>query len=1008
MNAMKYISKLIGILALSLSAVVGCVKEDGDKLPEGTFKIDMDTYSLIALDQNAQVFFVPVKTNVPESEWTFVSDASWCHVGRSLTAEKGVMVSVDDNTDKEQQRTAVISVRALGNEYTMRVVQTGYGPAIIVKNATIGPEGGQLIMEVVSNVDLNMSLVGSPEFDAEDGENWIRFAGTQATTKSFATTRFAYNIDVNELPVERKATVQLKAKDSADSAADTKCVITQSSISVTSTEVFSDNKVKALSVVASQTSAYEGPAENLIDGSYATYYHSPYETTTTFPVTLEFEFYGDERIDYISVMHRGTAANPGSNWRGQFGTVNIYYKVNATDAYTLAQTYDFGGRGGYQTVNLDTPIDKATWIKFEILDDADPNHVNYSDGQYVTCGEVEFYNSNREEVNSWISKIFTDLSCSELKSGVTKKDIIQMNAVSPYLATNVAMPLLMGTYDESDKEFRIHSYEPYSDNRINKALVTQYYTAMDNPTGILVEEGKDILVCVDQIPAGQTVALAIYGEDGEYGPNYGGGGGGDNSEGYDQYTALQAGVNTVRIQKPGMAYVMNTAETLSASSKHVKVHILPGCGSVQGYFDPARMTDDRYKELLNRCTYPYFLIKGEKCMFLFHTNQLRSDFPLSIRGGIGAWDDLVRWEHELMGLDKHPEFNNHMMAVTSSNPDVYMNATNRRVQFGVKTINWICDPEQLILPTEGAGVCAIWGPAHEMGHVNQMAINWRSTTESSNNLFSNYANYMLSGGEEGEYYKTRWSRGDKLNKLANDFADKKPWALLGDGSYQNEDPGLHMRMNWQLWTYYMHAGFKADFFPALFEYFRDGHQLPNADGPKYGRSEDLGLAQLEYYEACCTVAGEDLTDFFEVWGFFREIDQQYEQYGKAYYGVTDVMINASKARVRDMNLPKAAPIQYLEDRAKFGGETYCDMGYWTQFKNKEKITKSPKASVSGKKVTLSDCDQAVSVEVRQGTTKEGTLLYFSNMFNFDCPVTLTGNTLWAVQSDGERIKVTVQ
>ena len=31
-----------------------------------------------------------------------------------------------------------------------------------------------------------------------------------------------------------------------------------------------------------------------------------------------------------------------------------------------------------------------------------------------------------------------------------------------------------------------------------------------------------------------------------------------------------------------------------------------------------------------------------------------------------------------------------------------------------------------------------WGPAHEIGHVHQAAINWASSTESSNNLFSNY------------------------------------------------------------------------------------------------------------------------------------------------------------------------------------------------------------------------------------------------------------------------------
>ena len=255
---------------------------------------------------------------------------------------------------------------------------------------------------------------------------------------------------------------------------------------------------------------------------------------------------------------------------------------------------------------------------------------------------------------------------------------------------------------------------------------------------------------------------------------------------------------------------------------------------------------------------------------------------------------------------------------------------------------------------------------------------------------------------------TRWSRGKKISDLAADYAAKRPWAILGDGSYQGEDPELHMRLNWQLWNYYHKCGYKTDFFPALFNYFRDGHQLPNQNAlDYYGRVENAGLCQLEYYEACCVVSGQDLTDFFDAWGFFRTIDQTYSQYGETKYTVTDAMINASKARVRDMNLPKAAPIQYLEDRTKHGGVTYSEMGYYTQFKDKVTITKSPKATVSGNKVTLSDCDQAVAVEVRRGTTDTGELLFFANTNSFTVPnsVSLSGATLWAVQYDGKRVKV---
>ena len=1006
---MKSVIKHIGILAILAASVISCFKENQETLPPGTFKIDTDQYSEIALGQEAQVAFIPVITNIPEDQWTFESNADWCQIGRSLTAEKGVMISVSDNTDKEELRRAQVAVKAGSSEYTMTVIQTGYGPAIIVKDVSIGPEGGLLYLDVISNIVIDESLAQKPSSNAEDGEDWIRFYGMNVT-KSFATTRFTFQVDVNELPDKREATVLLKAADAADSKADTKCVITQNSISITSTNIFTDEKVTVLSARDNQKveSRWSGGFGALYDGSYESFYHSPASDDggTEFPVRLEFEFYGDSRIDYINVMHRGSGGNPGTHYRGQFGKVNVYYKLNATDEYTFLQQQDFGGNGGYQTINLSTPIQNATWIMLEVLQEgSDPRSASTDDGQYVCCAEVEFFNSNRVEVNEWISKIFKDLSCSELRDGVTKRDIVKMNAISPYLATNVAMPLLNGEYKDEEKDFRIHSYEPYSDSHVNKALVMQYYTSMNNPTGIEVRSGQDILVCVDQIPDGQTVSLAVYGEESEFGPNYGGGG---ESESINQNTLLTAGINTIRITADGMAYIMNTVPETNradmATFKNVKVHILPGCGTVQGYFDPARHSDEQYQDLLNRCTYKYFVVKGEKCMFLFHTNQLRSDWPKSIRSGIGVWDDIVRWQFELMGLDKVKWFNNHMMAVTSSNPEVYMNATNRRVQFGTGTIAQICSREKM---QEGDAQGTIWGPAHEMGHINQMAINWRSCTESSNNLFSNYCVMKLAG--EPFPSDTRWSRGKMIADLAADYAARRPWAILGDGSYQGEDPELHMRMNWQLWNYYQRCGYKADFFPALFDYFRNGHQLPNQSAlDYYGRVENAGLCQLEYYEACCAVAKEDLTDFFDAWGFFRTIDQTYSQYGSTKYTVTDAMINASKARVRDMKLPKAAPIQYLEDRTTHGGTTYSQMGYYTLFRDKTAITKTPTASVSATTVSLNNCDQAVAVELRRGTDESGELLYFSNMFTFNAPVTLAGNSLWAVQYDGKRVKVTVQ
>lgn len=880
---------------------------------------------------------------------------------------------------------------------------------------TVGAEGCEIGVEVVSNVDLDEALIQIPEYNIVDGEGWITYIGKSTALRSSSNVLYKFRIAPNSLPDSRQASIRFRPSNSDYAKAEKLFkLIQEKSDALPSDDMISNERVMPLSVTANQTSNNErsynnGPAALLIDGDYSTYYHSPWPnefgTGTVFPVTWEFEFSGTERISYINIMHRGATASSAGHARGRIGKVNVYWRSAGMSDYARVQAFDLGGNGGYQTLYLDIPLGNVYMMKLEVLDG------DFSAGAtsqpYIATAEVEFYDSNRGDVNEWIDRVFEDRSCSALKEGVTRDDIIMMNTVAPYLATNVALPLFYNTYDPDEYRFRVHSYEPYSDIHLNRALLTRLYSAMDNPTGIEVTAGEEIYVCLDQVPDGQTVSLAIYGESGEYGPNFGGGG---DQEGYDQNVVLRPGINDVKVAASGMAYVMNTVkvsdfrnpETTPVSSfKPAKVHILPGGGKVQGYFDKNLHTDAEYADMLSKCTYKYFMVKGDKVLFLFHTDQLRNDWPESIRSGIDTWDDFNTWQQELMGLDSKSWFNNHIMVVSSTNPSVFLNAANRRVQIAASVIKNVS--REII--TAGTGQASIWGPSHELGHVNQGAINWKSTTESSNNLFSNYIVFRLGGDN---YYTTYWSRGGTIANLADSYAAAKPWMLLGSSSsYQNEDPELHMRMNWQLWNYFHNCGYMEDFFPELFEYLRT-NPLPSEMASYVGLTEDAGLSQLKFYEAVCKVSGMDLTEFFDVWGFFRPVNQSYSQYGTVQYTVTDEMISASKARVAAMNLTAGAPIQYLEDRTTHGNKTYSQMGYYTLYKDRAVIGGSPTAIVSGRIAAISGCDNAVAVELRSGAASTGRLLYFANMNNFTIPAGLSfeGNSLWAVQYDGTRIRIT--
>lgn len=963
----------------------GCSKDDTETMGVGTFEI-ADEHLAYNFTQDQEIVFIPVRTNVPITEWTLSSsDNTWCKVSKSYSNERGLELAVLASEEPDV-RSATVKVSAGGHEYTIQVQQLGYGPAILVSNRTIPAEGGAVQVTVTSNIEYT---IGSPQFDTQDGTTWLVAATDAVSTRAFADRIYPFTAEANMLPYKRTAQIAVIPVDPQYANSAATCTLTQETQIVTPDSKLEDERVPALSVTANQAHAGNGP-ELTIDGDVSSNYHSPWQLpyddpTTTFPVEFEYTFDGTAPLDYITLLS-------GASGNGLPGNVVISYKQQGATEYVSvfdsSSPYNLQQRGGLQTIHFPTRLQNVETLKLSFLDGSGDNG---SSGGFISLYEVEFFQSKKDAINAEILKVFTDLSCMELREGVTRTEITALYALAPYLAQEVAVPLLEGTYDPEEYEFRAQSYAPYSNNEINLQLFTKMYSRMDNPTGIEVKAGDKILVCVDKVPAGQSLSLAVYGEASDgYGPNYGGMSQGNAYDTVDQEVTLIAGLNSIDITAPGMCYVMNTAAQLSAASEAVKVHILRGCGTVQGYFDLARhQTDEKYQALLSKCTYKYFVVKGHKMIFNFHTSQLRADAPSAIVSGIQAWDDILTWQQELMGLEDSEYFNNHIMAVSSTNPSAYMDASNRRVNFSATSALYkIITREQLLAAEDNA-----WGPAHEVGHINQGAINWKSASESTNNLFSNYVIYKM-----GKY----GSRGDMLSELALSWVEQETWALLGDATHQGEDTELHMRMNWQLWIYYHLCGFDTEFWPKLFQLLRDD-PLPSEFS-----TDDPGASQLKFAVKACEAAGQDLTEFFEAWGFFRPLDITYSQYGEARYLVTEAMIADAKAQIAAKGYPKAAPIQYIEDRQVKDGTLYCDMGYYTTFQEKKTITKTPTYTVSGRTYTVSDCDEAVAVEIRKaGSSGPGDLIYFSNVSHFTVPdgADLTNTQLYAVQADGQRILI---
>lgn len=693
-------------------------------------------------------------------------------------------------------------------------------------------------------------------------------------------------------------------------------------------------------------------------------YHSKWGQSADFPVILEYYFEGNTDIDYF-IYH----TNSGN---GTFGKFDVYTQTKENTEYVHQGSYDFNMRNSPSIASLKTPV-KATKVKFE---------VHSGKNGYVSCDEMQFFKKNKKNtLEEQLLTVFTDITCSEIKPDVTQEQIEAL----PEFFIQTASALKDDSYNKWEKEFRIREYCPYSsaDEWADK-LMTRKYGDLDNPTGIYVNEGDEVVVLVGNTH-GQSISIQNIGEE--------------TSKGYAQTSVngdiypLKEGVNKLTAKQTGMLFVMYNTNIQNPDAQPIKIHIPLGGGKVCGFFSlKEHQTNEKYKELIDKADYKYFCVIGNAIILYFHHKQLKAAVPYDILSSIELWDNMIQWQQELMGIeDVHPkQMNNHIFAISPEGG--YMWASEGRIGFVYTALGDILRKSYLMASRNS------WGPAHEIGHVHQGAINWASTTESSNNLFSNYTIYKFgqncSRGTElavPEYA----ANVKKATLVFRRCVENKAWCDFGT-DYQGEDPEMHARMNWQLWNYYHRCGYNPQFFPTLFKLMRENRVS----------TQDPGENQMMYARMACRAANENLTDFFERWGFFVPISMKVNQYGTYNYIVTDAMIKETKEFMKQFPAPKHA-FYYLEDRKKGDpglDTTPPDVGYFTQFAEDMKITKQITYTISGHQVNVQNGEQAVAFEIKENDN----LKYFGTSFQFEVPNTISPDRvkLYAVQADGVRIEMT--
>jgi hypothetical protein len=956
---MKHCIKWKFLLAalLSLPFFGRCEKEkEPDFLELGEERVDftsIKTFKSISVSTNVAGW----TAEVPSAE------ASWCTATLQRTSLK-IDVGQNEGID---QREAIITVRAGAVSKQLIVTQLGLKGDVLIDprdNSTqltsfrVPRPGSIITFKVTANVDYVI---------VNEAGSWVR--GTEAESAGGGTGEktFSYTVDGNPDDTTRSGRLVFKKANGEPLKttlnSDVAVTIVQAGTFevVQASGIKNDIKIGVISGTASSERTGEGIGRSF-DGDASTLYHSAYDNAS-YPVTLEYNLDPTSAsLDYLIYYPR---TDGGIN--GIFKEVQIFVKRRGAADFVKEKEYDFGGLSVATRVDFDSSLHSVEAVRFVVNSGAgDPGNTR----ALVSCAEMEFYRVNPTNFDPLT--LFTGAACDELKPGVTDEDIA--NCPNP-LFRNIAYFVKKGDYP---REFRIATYNAYPNPedaaRHNK---TATYSKYDNPTGIYVRRGDELVVLVEGMD-NHAVSLRIqdlsqsydaggilFSADEQGTPeasdakrlaaaatplcaHYGSASGSHakskaavrpKSEVVSEpqpnaSCPLHNGINKMYAASDGLVYIMYMSSDYQ-NAPAIKAHF--ATGQVNGYFDGRRHYQSDWNRLLAAAPYEYFDVIGKYAHLTFPTQSFKTYTGSRGPELISLYDKLVYLEWKFMGLlsssDEHFEGvgrvpslyedpdgyggrqKNHMyLHVTYG--DNFMFASSYHTGYNISTMSTVCSVEALLNESDSRD--AIWGPAHEVGHVNQTrpGLKWSGMTEVTTNLHSIYVQSHLNGNE-GRLVNTRlqkesmMSEGGHVNryqKAMNVYmVDKKPH------NYTGEDMDLFCKLVplWQVHLYLTEAlGMQGTHGNGIYEDIYEAiRQRPVTDDARNG-----GWQQLAYVKLVCQKAQLNLEDFFASYGFLTAGTFNIDDYGVSSFTITEEQVNEAKTYISQWPKPTMSKeFQYICD-----------------------------------------------------------------------------------------------
>ena len=626
-------------------------------------------------------------------------------------------------------------------------------------------------------------------------------------------------------------------------------------------------------------------------------------------------------------------------------------------------------------------------------------------------GNLERYypeeSDSSDVVNNMAGNFFEDAACTELKSefkAMSDEELMASMAEAgmPQYMISIALKLKNEDWAAYERDFRIHSYKAYSDAGYwNSKLKTTGGSFMGNPTGIYTTGYDPLYVFVDSdVPSGATLYMA-------------GCAGNDLVSSATQGKMLKKGLNVVDGKANALFYIIYTADTKSMTKTlgewpDIKIHIEGG--TVNGYYDVARKSDSDYKAILAAATHERFTVKGGQSLFNFKTSTYRKVWPSTIDKSICWFDSLTVWEKELAGISESVAsgkragapfyltggesyfplyYNNPNFAIEGEETDGgFANSASFRTMYNTQGC------VQSSFDVSRTASFDDWCAAHECGHNNQGPITVEGGTEVSNNLFSNYIRFHTG---------LVTTSGAPFSTIMDEYMRHEPFFTRPLDS--------QMRMYWQLYLYYHLAQRNTSFYPELFNALReDPLTLYNSNN-----------GCLKFVRKACEIVGEDLTEFFTIWGFFEPLtNYTVNDYGAHSMTVTQADINSTLAEIAQYPV-KNREILFIEDRVDYvpttdflttAGQHRRESERVGQCGSVGQFTDYVPGACAPSEYTYMRADSLYAVEGEGGLgfvalDANDNLVFAANAKNFCIPRSAGGGlTLYSYDADGSLHKIT--